>query len=234
MLSLEEVPNDQNDLCDGGTSAICMTSTRLSIFVFPFPPSTKRSMHGKAQRLEKIRHIKGTHTLPFGALTFNHLDLIILTTSRIYKLHFLSSMPIIFQFSLKTAFRLAFIMVTTTLGTASDSSVRLVKRQGQVQVVTSCTEQNVAALTFNGGLSQYLREVSDALTAVGGKGTFFFNGQNHVNIYDSGPASNVQYAHQQGHQLASYTWSHPHLNTLTRDQVVAEFQQSELDERSIA
>ena len=170
----------------------------------------------------------------FLSLTFNHPDLIILTTSRKYKLRFLSSMPIIFQFSLKTAFRLAFIMVTTTLATASDSPVRLVKRQGQVQVVTSCTEQNVAALTFNGGPSQYLRDVSDALTAVGGKGTFFFNGQNYVNIYDSGPTSNVKYAHQQGHQLASYIWSHPHLNTLARDQVVAEFQQSELDERSIA
>lgn len=143
-------------------------------------------------------------------------------------------MSVVIPFSLKTAFRIAFLVVITTLGTASGSLAYLAKRQPSAQVITRCTGHKVAALTFDDGPSQYLKNVSDALTAVGGKGTFFFNGNNWVNIYGEAPASNVLYAYQKGHQIASHTWSHSDLTKLTHDQVVAEFQKSEYETRRLS
>lgn len=43
------------------------------------------------------------------------------------------------------------------------------------QVVTSCTVPNTAALTFDDGPHWFTYDVSKALIAAGGKGTFFFS-----------------------------------------------------------
>lgn len=37
-------------------------------------------------------------------------------------------------------------------------------------------------------------------------------------IYNEDQAKRVKYAYDKGHQVASHTWSHAHLNTLTWDQ----------------
>lgn len=106
------------------------------------------------------------------------------------------------------------------------SSVLLVSaspvRRQAGQAITSCTQPGVVALTFDDGPSPYLRAVVDSLSAVGGKATFFLNGQNFYNIFDPEPSANLMYAVQNGHQVASHTWSHAHLTSLSRDQIVEE------------
>jgi len=87
------------------------------------------------------------------------------------------------------------------------------------QVITSCTNPNDVALTFDDGPYIYLKEVSDTLVAAGAKGTFFWNGNNYDCIYNADVVDRVKYAYNAGHQVASHTWSHPHLTTLTWDQI---------------
>jgi len=57
------------------------------------------------------------------------------------------------------------------------------------------------------------------LVAAGALGTFFMNGNNYECIYDADEIKRVQYAIQYGHQVASHTWSHPDLTTLSFDDI---------------
>ncbi|EDR09239.1 carbohydrate esterase family 4 protein [Laccaria bicolor S238N-H82] len=95
------------------------------------------------------------------------------------------------------------------------------RRQGgpSARVVTSCTQHNTVALTFDDGPWIYLNDVSDTLTANNVIGTFFFNGNNYACIYDDDSVQRVQYAVAHGHQVASHTWSHSDLTTLNWDQI---------------
>ncbi|KAF8601435.1 chitin deacetylase [Ceratobasidium sp. AG-I] len=88
-------------------------------------------------------------------------------------------------------------------------------------VVKSCTVPNTAAITFDDGPYTWTKSISDTLNAAGAKGTFFVNGKNYGCIYDN--AESVKYAYDQGHQIASHTWTHAHLPTLTVDQLETEF-----------
>ncbi|KAG5645106.1 hypothetical protein DXG03_006920 [Asterophora parasitica] len=96
-------------------------------------------------------------------------------------------------------------------------------KRAPAQVVTKCTVNGTAALTFDDGPYVYLYDVSKALVAAGAKGTFFFNGNNFGCIYSDDNIKRVKYAVDKGHQVASHTWSHAHLNTLTWDQLHDEF-----------
>ncbi|KAF9924513.1 Carbohydrate esterase 4 protein [Modicella reniformis] len=134
-------------------------------------------------------------------------------------------MSIVFQFRRKNAFRFAFLVAMTLLATASVSSARMVKRRPSSlpQVITACTKSKTVALTFDDGPYIYAYDVAKALDAVGAKGTFFLNGDNYVNIYDPDPRKTAKYLFDKGHQIASHTWSHPHLIKLNRNQIVDEF-----------
>ncbi|CAA7269500.1 unnamed protein product [Cyclocybe aegerita] len=97
-------------------------------------------------------------------------------------------------------------------------------RRAPAQVITKCTVPNTAALTFDDGPYVYLYDVSKALIAAGAKGTFFFNGNNFGGcIYNEDQAKRVKYAFDKGHQVASHTWSHAHLNALNWDQAHHDF-----------
>ncbi|EDR03042.1 carbohydrate esterase family 4 protein [Laccaria bicolor S238N-H82] len=105
------------------------------------------------------------------------------------------------------------------------------RRQQKAQVVYSCTVPNTVALTFDDGPYIYLPDVVNALVAAGVKGTFFFI----LQVFDEGgciytPAmvSNVLYAYNHGMQVASHTWSHPYLTSLSQDQVVSQMSQIDL------
>ncbi|KAF9562580.1 chitin deacetylase [Agrocybe pediades] len=91
-------------------------------------------------------------------------------------------------------------------------------KRSPAQVITKCTVPNTAALTFDDGPYVYLYDVSKALIAAGAKGTFFFS-MSIGCIYDEDQVKRVKYAFDKGHQVASHTWSHAHLNTLTFDQL---------------
>ncbi|KAG6845260.1 hypothetical protein H0H87_011995 [Tephrocybe sp. NHM501043] len=101
------------------------------------------------------------------------------------------------------------------------------KRQ-LAQVITKCTVPNTAALTFDDGPWVYLYDVSKALVAANATGTFFFNGNNYECIYNADEIKRVQYAYDKGHQVASHTWAHKDLTTLTWDQIHDEMWKVEL------
>ncbi|KAG6917726.1 hypothetical protein DXG01_001377 [Tephrocybe rancida] len=90
------------------------------------------------------------------------------------------------------------------------------------QVITKCTVPNTVALTFDDGPYKNMQKIVDQLTAAGAVGTFFFNGDNRDCIYNKESVQRAQYAFSKGHQVASHTWSHPHMPDLDRDQMVSQ------------
>ncbi|CAE6523291.1 unnamed protein product [Rhizoctonia solani] len=91
------------------------------------------------------------------------------------------------------------------------------------QVITKCTKAKTVALTFDDGPYVNNKKLVDLLNSNGAKGTFFFNGNNYGCIYDSANAARVKYAYDQGHQVASHTWSHAHLASLSGSALTNEF-----------
>jgi peptidoglycan/xylan/chitin deacetylase (PgdA/CDA1 family) len=84
------------------------------------------------------------------------------------------------------------------------------------------------------------QNVTATLVANGAKGTFFFNGNNcgfspwpnrsllisaHPGdcIYAPANVKAIKQAYSQGHQIASHTWAHKNLSTLTFDELHSEF-----------
>ncbi|KAF9508802.1 carbohydrate esterase family 4 protein [Hydnum rufescens UP504] len=95
-------------------------------------------------------------------------------------------------------------------------------------IYTQCTTPDTVALTFDDGPYDFMYNISDTLTANGAKGTFFVNGYNYQCIYSDENIKRLRYVVAQGHQIASHTWSHPHLENLKDDQVREEL--SKIDE----
>jgi len=91
------------------------------------------------------------------------------------------------------------------------------------KVITKCTKAKTVALTFDDGPYINNKKLVDLLNANGAKGTFFFNGNNYGCIYDSANAVRVKYAYDKGHQIASHTWAHKHLKTLSGSALKSEF-----------
>jgi peptidoglycan/xylan/chitin deacetylase (PgdA/CDA1 family) len=86
-------------------------------------------------------------------------------------------------------------------------------------VYTKCTKPNTVALTFDDGPYLYIYDIVRTLNAAGAKGTFFFNGNNYGCIYDTNNQKRIKYAYNNGHQVASHTWAHLHLSTLSWDKI---------------
>ncbi|KAG9079760.1 Carbohydrate esterase 4 protein [Ceratobasidium sp. 370] len=108
---------------------------------------------------------------------------------------------------------------TTLLGALALPTDNMLETRAAAKVYTKCTKPKTVALTFDDGPYAYIYDISKALVAAGAKGTFFFNGDNYGCIYDADNAKRVKYAYDKGHQIASHTWGHKNLTTLTWDQV---------------
>ncbi|CAE6530782.1 unnamed protein product [Rhizoctonia solani] len=109
-------------------------------------------------------------------------------------------------------------------------------------VITKCTQAKTVALTFDDGPYVNTRKLVDLLDRNGAKGTWFVNGNNcefhrypssasqaNLNavkdgcIYDSNNAASVKYVYDKGHQVASHTWAHQHLTSLSGSALKSEF-----------
>ncbi|CAA7269509.1 unnamed protein product [Cyclocybe aegerita] len=119
----------------------------------------------------------------------------------------------------------SFVLLSLVLSGLA-SPAELSKRDG-APVVTKCSTSNTAALTFDDGPYIYMKEVVDTLKAAGGKGTFFVNGKNWGCIYDDGNVEQIKYAYDNGFQIASHTWSHKDLSTLSWDEIASEMSMTE-------
>ncbi|KIM21259.1 carbohydrate esterase family 4 protein [Serendipita vermifera MAFF 305830] len=89
----------------------------------------------------------------------------------------------------------------------------MLKRSGVL--IYDCAIPGTAALTFDDGPNDYQKIIGDTLAQYNAKGTFFVNGNTYHCIYDPKYAESVRYVFDQGHQIASHTWSHPDLTKLS-------------------
>ncbi|KAJ3050136.1 hypothetical protein HK097_008895 [Rhizophlyctis rosea] len=91
-----------------------------------------------------------------------------------------------------------------------------------VTVYSKCTVPNTLALAFDDGTYLYQQQIIDAFNAAGFKTTFFTTGKLYQCIYTPSAVSSLRSAYATGHQIASHTWSHPDMTTLTQDGQTAE------------
>jgi len=99
----------------------------------------------------------------------------------------------------------------------------LEKKQYGVEVINNCYQSGQVALTFDDGPYLYEQDVANALN--GGKGMFFFNGNNYQCIYDR--VDQIRSIHAQGHTIGSHTWSHADLTTLDEAGINSELERIE-------
>ncbi|KAF9159094.1 hypothetical protein DFQ26_006919 [Actinomortierella ambigua] len=96
----------------------------------------------------------------------------------------------------------------------------LVKRAPTAAIITNCTQPGQVALTYDDGPSNYTQKLIDYLNSKKAYATFYVNGDNNGRIEDH--ASAVLSAYQAGHQIASHTYSHDDLNTLSDERIASE------------
>ncbi|KAF9356130.1 chitin deacetylase [Mortierella sp. AD094] len=88
--------------------------------------------------------------------------------------------------------------------------------------VVACPNPNVWGLTFDDGPTEVTTSLLEVLHKENVKATFFLIGGNVVQF-----PKVVKAELEQGHHLASHTWSHHALTTLTNEQIVAEMKWTE-------
>ncbi|KAG6901653.1 hypothetical protein C0995_009544 [Termitomyces sp. Mi166 len=88
------------------------------------------------------------------------------------------------------------------------------------QVITRCTAPNTAALTFTAIIVNFQDPPS-----LSTRFTFFLADEC---IYNADEIKRVRYAFDKGHQVASHTWAHKDLTTLTWDEIHDEMWKVEL------
>jgi len=114
------------------------------------------------------------------------------------------------------------LLSSSLLASALPANVTGIDSTPLAQVITKCTVPNTAALTFDDGPYKYIQDISKALTDVGAKGTFFWNGNNYGCIYSKENIQRVKFAYGKGHMVASHTWAHKDLATLSSSQITSE------------
>ncbi|KAG9106583.1 Carbohydrate esterase 4 protein, partial [Ceratobasidium sp. 392] len=119
------------------------------------------------------------------------------------------------------------ILATALLGGVLAAPLDAPKLDGRAgaSVITTCTQPKAVALTFDDGPYANTKKLVDLLDANGAKGTWFVNGNNFGCIYDQANADSIKYAYDKGHQIASHTWNHNDLATLTGEALKSEFTQ---------
>lgn len=120
-----------------------------------------------------------------------------------------------------------FVVIPLLVATAVNAAPYA--RRGLAQVVSQCKHD--FSYSFDDGPYIYHNEILDDFNGVGGKTTFFMNGDNYGCIYDQANVDAIRRSFEQGHQIASHTWSHAALDTLTHAQIDYEIQR--LDEAFI-
>ncbi|CAK5268878.1 unnamed protein product [Mycena citricolor] len=107
------------------------------------------------------------------------------------------------------------------------AGLTLTTRQGSpATLYTGCKDPQTVAMTFVESFGPTIfrlhthsqmtrRNISDIFTSAGGHCTFLLNGADYACIYGATQVNNLKYAFAAGHQLASLTWSHLDLTTLS-------------------
>jgi peptidoglycan/xylan/chitin deacetylase (PgdA/CDA1 family) len=101
--------------------------------------------------------------------------------------------------------------------------------------IRTCTQPGTVAITFDDGPNVYTGQVLDTLKQYGFKATFFVCGDNGHGAIDADTRwmNLIKRMDNEGHQVASHTWSHPDLSTIPLSQVVDEMIKTEMAIRNI-
>jgi len=76
------------------------------------------------------------------------------------------------------------------------------------------------ALAYDDGPYQYTSQLVDILDKAGAKATFFWTGTLYGCIYNQAAAVKKTYA--SGHQIASHSWTHGHMGSMSESQIRSE------------
>jgi len=103
--------------------------------------------------------------------------------------------------------------------------------------IIDCNSPGKVALTYDDGPFTYTTDLLDLFKTRGAKATFFITGINLSKGSIDDPAlpwaNMIQRMISEGHQVASHTWSHADLSTLTEDDRVSEMVKLEMATRNI-
>ncbi|KAM0276905.1 hypothetical protein ACHAQH_006277 [Verticillium albo-atrum] len=102
------------------------------------------------------------------------------------------------------------------------------------QTLYSCVNPGQVALTYDDGPYSFTSSLLDILDEEGVTATFFLTGSNYGREMTSSPWSGiVQRAYAAGHQLASHTYTHPDLTSLSTEGRYAEMSANDDAFRSV-
>ncbi|KAI0829960.1 carbohydrate-binding module family 18 [Hypoxylon sp. FL0890] len=103
--------------------------------------------------------------------------------------------------------------------------------------IYDCENEGDVALTFDDGPGQYTSELLDLLERYDAKATFFItginNGKGEIDDTSLQWPSVIQRMYSDNHQIASHTWSHPDLSTITSARRKDEMIKNEMALRNI-
>ena len=93
-------------------------------------------------------------------------------------------------------------------------------------VYTQCNKPGVIALTFDDGPGQYQGQLLDVLKNAGAVATFFVTGTLYGCIFNR--QDSLKRAYNEGHQIASHTWSHANMASYSASQIQNEMTKLEV------
>lgn len=138
-----------------------------------------------------------------------------------------------------------FTLVASILAIASYVSAApasLSKRAATAQVITTCSVPGTIALTFDDGPFEYTWDLADYLKKEGVVATFFFNGNNYVNVDTQTVKTSagtktykqvIKHVYDRGHQIGSHTYSHLELAGQSTSKIQSEMSKLEAIFRSV-
>lgn len=93
------------------------------------------------------------------------------------------------------------------------------------------------ALTYDDGPYQYTNHILDLFRSYNAKATFFVTGNNlgkgQIDDAATGYPDTIRRMHTEGHQIASHTWSHQDLSSITSQQRKEQMWRNEMALRNI-
>jgi len=95
------------------------------------------------------------------------------------------------------------------------------------QYYTQCKNSNQWALTYDDGPTQYADSILDLLKKYNIKATFFLVGDMYIKSYDSEWSRIVKRMYNEGHVIASHTYSHNDLTQMSSQQIIEDMQKLE-------
>ncbi|WP_214414858.1 polysaccharide deacetylase family protein [Sphaerisporangium fuscum] len=110
--------------------------------------------------------------------------------------------------------RLIPVLVTAVLGLATAPPATADTRHAPSGTTVDCAKVKCIALTFDDGPGRYTAQLLDLLRRHHTKVTFFLVGQR---VAKSGKIARRMA--REGHQIGDHTFTHPHLTSLTDDQI---------------